>query len=58
MLKQIEGSLGVALSVALCRPEVICAYPISPQTHIVENLGSSSFHGKVAKTLKICFKRA
>jgi pyruvate ferredoxin oxidoreductase alpha subunit len=24
--------------VALCRPEVICAYPISPQTHIVENL--------------------
>jgi pyruvate ferredoxin oxidoreductase alpha subunit len=25
--------------VALCRPEVICAYPISPQTHIVEGLG-------------------
>jgi pyruvate ferredoxin oxidoreductase alpha subunit len=39
MLKQIEGSLGVAEAVALCRPEVICAYPISPQTHIVENLG-------------------
>lgn len=40
MLKQIEGSLGVAEAVALCRPEVICAYPISPQTHIVENLGA------------------
>jgi pyruvate ferredoxin oxidoreductase alpha subunit len=26
--------------VALCRPEVICAYPISPQTHIVENLSA------------------
>lgn len=39
MLKQIEGSQGVAEAVALCRPEVICAYPISPQTHIVENLG-------------------
>jgi pyruvate ferredoxin oxidoreductase alpha subunit len=39
MLKQIEGSLGVAEAVALCRPEVICAYPISPQTHIVEALG-------------------
>ncbi len=38
-LKQIEGSHGVAEAVALCRPEVICAYPISPQTHIVENLG-------------------
>lgn len=40
MLKQIEGSQGVAEAVALCRPEVICAYPISPQTHIVEKLGA------------------
>jgi pyruvate ferredoxin oxidoreductase alpha subunit len=39
MLKQTEGSLAVAEAVALCRPEVICAYPISPQTHIVEGLG-------------------
>lgn len=39
MLKQIEGSQGVAQAVALCRPDVICAYPISPQTHIVEALG-------------------
>ncbi len=39
MLEQIEGSRAVAKSVALCRPEVICAYPISPQTHIVEALG-------------------
>jgi pyruvate ferredoxin oxidoreductase alpha subunit len=38
MLKQIEGSKAVAEAVASCRPEVICAYPISPQTHIVENL--------------------
>jgi len=39
MLKQIEGSHAVAETVALCRPEVICAYPISPQTHIVEACG-------------------
>jgi pyruvate ferredoxin oxidoreductase alpha subunit len=39
VLKQIEGSRAVAEAVALCRPEVICAYPISPQTHIVEGLG-------------------
>jgi pyruvate ferredoxin oxidoreductase alpha subunit len=38
MLRQIEGSRGVAEAVGLCRPEVICAYPISPQTHIVEGL--------------------
>jgi pyruvate ferredoxin oxidoreductase alpha subunit len=37
---QIEGSRGVADAVALCRPEVICAYPISPQTHIVEALAT------------------
>ena len=39
MLEQCEGSHAVAQAVALSRPEVICAYPISPQTHIVEGLG-------------------
>jgi pyruvate ferredoxin oxidoreductase alpha subunit len=38
VLRQIEGSQAVARAVAMCRPEVICAYPISPQTHIVEAL--------------------
>ncbi|MCD8340376.1 MAG: pyruvate ferredoxin oxidoreductase [Burkholderiales bacterium] len=47
MLKQILGSHGVAQAVALCRPEVICAYPISPQTHIVEGLGALVKSGKL-----------
>jgi len=47
MLKQIEGSHGVAEAVALCRPEVICAYPITPQTHIVEDLGALVKSGKI-----------
>lgn len=47
MLKQIEGSQGVAEAVALCRPDVICAYPISPQTHIVEKLGQLTRAGKI-----------
>jgi pyruvate ferredoxin oxidoreductase alpha subunit len=38
MLKQIEGSHAIAEAVTLCRPEVIGAYPITPQTHIVEAL--------------------
>ncbi len=38
MLKQIEGSHAVAHVVAQCRPNVISAYPITPQTHIVEGL--------------------
>jgi pyruvate ferredoxin oxidoreductase alpha subunit len=48
MLKQIEGSRAVAEGVALCRPEVICAYPISPQTHIVEGLGELVKSGALA----------
>jgi pyruvate ferredoxin oxidoreductase alpha subunit len=48
MLRQIEGSRGVAEAVALCRPEVICAYPISPQTHIVEALGEMAKSGALA----------
>jgi pyruvate ferredoxin oxidoreductase alpha subunit len=47
VLKQVEGSAAVAEAVALCRPEVICAYPISPQTHIVEGLGRMVDAGKL-----------
>ena len=39
MLHQIEGSKAMARAIALCRPQVVCAYPITPQTHIVEGLG-------------------
>ena len=38
MRKLIEGSMAVAELVKLCRPNVIAAYPITPQTHIVEDL--------------------
>ena len=47
MLQQIEGSAAVAKAVALCRPEVIAAYPITPQTHIVEGLGEMVKRGEV-----------
>jgi pyruvate ferredoxin oxidoreductase alpha subunit len=46
--RQLEGSRAVAEAVALCRPEVICAYPISPQTHIVENLSRLVKSGELA----------
>jgi len=48
VLSQIEGSKAVADAIALCRPEVICAYPISPQTHIVEGLSALVKSGKLA----------
>lgn len=40
MREQIEGSQAIAKAVAACSPEVIAAYPISPQTHIVEALSA------------------
>jgi pyruvate ferredoxin oxidoreductase alpha subunit len=48
MLRQIEGSASVAETVARCRPEVVCAYPISPQTHIVEGLSDLVRSGELA----------
>ena len=38
MREALEGSQAVARAVALCKPDVVSAYPITPQTHIVENL--------------------
>ena len=43
----MEGSQAVARTVARCRPEVISAYPISPQTHIVEALSDLVRSGEV-----------
>lgn len=40
MLNQMSGSIAVAKAVALCRPQVIPCYPITPQTHIVEHLST------------------
>ena len=34
----MEGSMAVAQAVKACRPAVIAAYPITPQTHIIEFL--------------------
>lgn len=47
MLHQLEGSQAVARAIALCRPEVVCAYPITPQTHIVEGVGDLVHSGQL-----------
>ncbi len=48
MFRQVEGSRAVAETVAACRPDVICAYPISPQTHIVEALSQLVKSGQLS----------
>jgi pyruvate ferredoxin oxidoreductase alpha subunit len=47
MRRQLEGSRAIAEAVAACRPQVIPAYPITPQTHIVEALGAMVRGGEV-----------
>ena len=54
MKKVIEGSHAVSYAVMLSRVQVICAYPITPQTHIVEKLSDLCSTGEMqAKFLKV-----
>lgn len=46
MRTAIEGSQAIARALALCRLEVAAAYPITPQTHIVEGLAKLVADGK------------
>ncbi len=43
----VEGSYAVAHSVKICKPHVISAYPITPQTHIVEDLSQFAADGEM-----------
>src|SRR5665648_238030 len=43
----VEGSFAVAHAVKTCRPNVISAYPITPQTHIVEDLSQMVADGEI-----------
>ena len=46
-MKVVEGSYAVAHAVMCCRPDVISAYPITPQTHIVEHLSQLVADGEL-----------
>jgi pyruvate ferredoxin oxidoreductase alpha subunit len=43
----MEGSMAIAQAVKACRPAVISAYPITPQTHIVEFLARMVAEGEL-----------
>jgi pyruvate ferredoxin oxidoreductase alpha subunit len=45
--KVIEASMAVALAAKLCKPSVIAAYPITPQTHIVERIADFIYDGEM-----------
>jgi pyruvate ferredoxin oxidoreductase alpha subunit len=43
----VEVSIGVADAVKLCNVDVVAAYPITPQTHIVEHLAELVANGEL-----------
>ncbi|HEC50074.1 MAG TPA: pyruvate ferredoxin oxidoreductase, partial [Candidatus Desulfofervidus auxilii] len=43
----IEVSIAIAEAVKLCDVDIICAYPITPQTHIVEHLSELVANGEL-----------
>lgn len=47
MKKLIEGSHAIAEAVRLCAPKVVAAYPITPQTHIVEKISELVANGEL-----------
>src|SRR5512147_552152 len=47
MKEFLEGSRAIAEVVKSCKPAVISAYPITPQTHIVEDLAQMVSDGKL-----------
>jgi pyruvate ferredoxin oxidoreductase alpha subunit len=42
----LEGSVAMGEMVNLCEPKIVSAYPITPQTHIVEHLAKLHAQGK------------
>ena len=46
-LSVMEGSMAIAQAVRVCRPAVISAYPITPQTHIIEFLAQMVANGEL-----------
>ena len=46
-LSVMEGSMAIAQAVKMCRPAVISAYPITPQTHIIEFLAQMVANGEL-----------
>ncbi len=47
MRKVVEGSIAVAHAVKTIKPDVIAAYPITPQTHIVEKISEYIANGEL-----------
>jgi phenylglyoxylate dehydrogenase alpha subunit len=46
-IKVLSGNQAAAEAVVLCQPDVVCAYPITPQSEVVEELSKFQAEGKL-----------
>ena len=54
MKRVLEGSRAIAEAVARCRVQVVSAYPITPQTHIAQELADMVANGELrAEFIKV-----
>jgi pyruvate ferredoxin oxidoreductase alpha subunit len=51
MKKLLEGSQAVAEAIRLCKPGVVAAYPITPQTHIAQEIAQLVADGELKAEL-------
>ncbi|HQQ41333.1 MAG TPA: phenylglyoxylate dehydrogenase, partial [Clostridia bacterium] len=47
----LNGNKAAAIAAALCRPGIIAAYPITPQTPLVEYLADFAADGVIDSTV-------
>ncbi len=52
-IKTIEGSIAIAHAVSNCEPDVVACYPITPSTHIAEELAQLYADGELKEYLTV-----
>ena len=50
-IKAVTGNTAAALGASLCRPDLIAAYPITPQSAVVEHLAALISDGRLDSTM-------
>lgn len=53
VVKTVEGSLAVAETIRECEPDVVACYPITPSTHIAEDLNRMYADGGIKKYIAV-----
>jgi pyruvate ferredoxin oxidoreductase alpha subunit/phenylglyoxylate dehydrogenase alpha subunit len=50
-IKAISGNKAATMGAALCKPDLIAAYPITPQSSVVESLAAMIANGEIDSTM-------